>query len=717
MKVSRLYPLTLLALSLSTALSAQENAQYSDDVKQVPDDSSIEKLTVSGQRLQGYRYNEADGASPLSISIKDLPQSVSVIGLEQIRDYSLNDVNTLLNNVTGVNVEEVETDRTYYTARGFDISNFQVDGLGLPVINGNTHGDLDTAIYERVEVIRGANGLMTGVGNPSATVNLVRKKPTEDSLVSVRGQIGSWNNKRLDVDASGKLTDNISGRVVLAKQDKESYLDRYEVDKTVAYGVLSANLSDNTELLVGASQQKSDAKGNMWGALTLFYSDGTPTNFPTSTNTAADWSRWDVTDTRVFASLEHQLSDDWTLNADYMHVDTDEDSLLFYTYSSIDPETGLGLIGYASEYDLDDKQDYADIKLSGVFSAFGQRHDVVFGVNYGHLEYQDRSLYDFHTGNGFPALPAMEDYNGDVIFPELTDTGPEYTSDVTQRQIAYYAATNLSLTSDLNLILGARYNDIEVEGTSYAVDETTDASELVPYAGLVYAVNNNINLYASYTETFQTQTEKDENFERLDPVTGEAAEVGMKASLFDDSALLTVAYFDIKQTNLAVYSADIVNPVTGVPESVYEGSEGINSTGWELDISGELLPNLQTSLGITLFDIDGNDQVEAYTPEKKLNLATNYQFASIPELRVGASVQWQDAIFREQGAIEDVPFYTNQDSYTLVNLMASYDVTDSLRVSANVNNLTDERYLTTLYWAQSFYGAPRNYMLSVNWTY
>ncbi len=177
MKVSRLYPLTLLALSLSTALSAQENAQYGNEKKQVPDESNIEKLTVSGQRLQGYRYNEADGASPLSISIKDLPQSVTVIGLEQIRDYSLNDVNTLLNNVTGVNVEEVETDRTYYTARGFDISNFQVDGLGLPVINGNTHGDLDTAIYDRVEVIRGANGLMTGVGNPSATVNLVRKNP------------------------------------------------------------------------------------------------------------------------------------------------------------------------------------------------------------------------------------------------------------------------------------------------------------------------------------------------------------------------------------------------------------------------------------------------------------------------------------------------------------------------------------------------------------
>ncbi|MCT6980900.1 TonB-dependent receptor plug domain-containing protein, partial [Salmonella enterica subsp. enterica serovar Oranienburg] len=86
---------------------------------------------------------------------------------------------------TGVNVERVETDRTYYSARGFDVTNFLVDGVGLPFANGQQEGDLDTALYQRVEVLRGANGLLSFTGNPSATINFVRKRPTADFQGSV----------------------------------------------------------------------------------------------------------------------------------------------------------------------------------------------------------------------------------------------------------------------------------------------------------------------------------------------------------------------------------------------------------------------------------------------------------------------------------------------------------------------------------------------------
>ena len=92
-----------------------------------------------------------------------------------------------------VNVERIETDRTYYTARGFDITNFQVDGVGLPLTSGNNHADEDTSVYDRIEVIRGANGLMTGVGNPSATINFIRKRPTAENDFNVSAQLGSWN--------------------------------------------------------------------------------------------------------------------------------------------------------------------------------------------------------------------------------------------------------------------------------------------------------------------------------------------------------------------------------------------------------------------------------------------------------------------------------------------------------------------------------------------
>ena len=716
-----------ISLALLTSLTLPAGVA---NANAVPDDEDIEKLTVSGERLNNYLYEKADSLSRLDLDIKDLPQSISVIGEEMIDDFALNNINAVLDTVTGLNVEEVETDRTYFTARGFDVTNFQVDGLGLPVLSGNVHGDIDTAIYDRVEVLRGANGLMTGTGSPSATINYVRKKPTENTQISARGQLGSWNAKRLDIDASAPLTDSVGARVVVVKENRESYLDRYELDKTVAYGVISAALTDTTQLTVGASQQTSDAKGNMWGALTLYYADGTPTNFDTSTSTSADWSQWDVTDTRYFVFLEQQLAEGWSLKADYTHIETDEDTQLFYTYVSrdadtgvtlLDPETGLGLIGYGSEYTLDDEHDYADIYLNGNFDAFGQTHQVMMGASYAKVAYTDQSLYDFHTGNGFPLLPAMEDWTGNTPLPEFTDgaTG----SDVEEEQTAVYFGGNFALTDSLSLLAGGRFNQVEVTGISYGIDETLDENAFVPYGGLVYAINDDINTYFSYTEVFTPQTERDANFNRLDPITGEAKELGVKASLMDGNALLTVAYFDIDQVNVAVDDGFAANPVSGVEEQVYREADGLSSRGWEVDLAGEILPGLHTSLGLTFFDLDGDQLVADYTPEKLVNVNATYQFQTLPALKVGTSIRWQEATSRNVGQVPAA--YANagqdivieQDAYALVNMMASYTVNDSITIIANVNNVTDEKYLKSLYWEQGYYGAPRNYMLSVNWQY
>lgn len=164
-------------------------------------------------------------------------------------------------------VQEVETDRTYYTARGFDITNFQYDGISVPFVYGNVEGDLDTAMYERVEVIRGANGLISGTGNPSATVNFVRKRPTVVPQARVDLTAGSWDKRRIDTDVSGALNDagTVRGRVVYANENKNSYLDRYSREKNVFHGVLEFDLDDRTVFTLGHTLQTSDANSPMWG--------------------------------------------------------------------------------------------------------------------------------------------------------------------------------------------------------------------------------------------------------------------------------------------------------------------------------------------------------------------------------------------------------------------------------------------------------------------
>ena len=110
-------------------------------------------------------------------SLKEIPQSVSIISHQRIEDQNLDDIIDVLGNTTGVTSTQSDSERTEFYARGFYIDSYQFDGLPTQMVQNWSYGDsgLDLALYDRVEVVRGATGLLTGAGNPSASVNLIRK--------------------------------------------------------------------------------------------------------------------------------------------------------------------------------------------------------------------------------------------------------------------------------------------------------------------------------------------------------------------------------------------------------------------------------------------------------------------------------------------------------------------------------------------------------------
>ena len=680
--------------------------------------NEIEHIEVKGTYAEGYSADEVSGASRLDLSIIDIPQSVSVVTAAQIADFQLDNLNAALETATGVNVQRIETDRTYYTARGFDITNFQIDGIGLPLINGNYHASEDTAIYERIEVIRGANGLMTGVGNPSATVNFIRKRALQRDQLNVSASLGSWQNRRLQLDANKVVNDHFSARVVAVKQKQDSYLDRYSKDKSLAYTSMVSDISSDTQLAFSHSYLSESASGNNWGANPLFYTDGSATDYNVGTSTSADWSNWGVSRNESVLELQHFLSNNWRVKASYTYKRTDEDSELFYVYGTPDRSTELGLFGFASEYDLDDKQRSFDLYVNGDFNMFGRSHQLVFGLNDSKLSYTDRSLYDYQSGNGFPVMPPLTEWTGDTPLPTFADglTG----SEVTFEQSSLYASARMNLAEGLHLMLGGRYNDYQAAGISYDVVQDADESVFVPYAGVVYDINENLMAYASYTETFLAQRELDINDQVLAPITGESKELGLKKSLYNGLLVGSIAYFDISQQNVAVL--DPRTQSLAPTEQRYIGAEGITSDGFELEISGQIGQHSQVSMGLTDLNISGDETVKNYTPSRIFKLATTHDLAAIPGLTLGLSVRWQNAISREQGIVAEGfsnagdTIVTEQDSYALLGFMASYDISPNLSVNLNINNLGDEKYINSLYWAQGYYGAPRNYMLSLAWS-
>ncbi len=189
-------PRAFLLAGAAVATVSMATAAHAEDAPAAAADASVTENQVDGVVVTGARTCTS-AVTGLDMSLRETPQSVTILNQARIRDFGLTSVNDLLAQVTGVNVEKVETDRTYYNSRGFDITNFQVDGVGLPLIWGIQFGDLDTVLFDRVEVVRGANSMMTGTGNPSATVNYVRKRPTDTFKASgacstVRGTTTAW---------------------------------------------------------------------------------------------------------------------------------------------------------------------------------------------------------------------------------------------------------------------------------------------------------------------------------------------------------------------------------------------------------------------------------------------------------------------------------------------------------------------------------------------
>lgn len=673
-----------------------------------PAATDLDRIVVSGQR-DGYSAEPTPAATGLALTRREIPQSISVLTRTQLDDFGLDNLNDALDLATGVNVERVENTRTYYTARGFDITNFQRDGLGIPLPYGVQNGDIDTAPYERIEVLRGANGLMSGTGNPSATVNFVRKRPTADFEAQMRATVGSWERVRLEADVAGPFDAEarVRGRAVAAWEDGASYLDRHRLEKAVAYGAIEADLGAGTRLLAGILHQRNDADGPLWGALPLYYSDGTPTDYDRSTSTAADWSFWDTRETRAFVELAHALAGGWELRAAVNHERLLEDTQLFYVYGTPDRATGLGLFSYPSDYEGEFDALQADLRLVGGFALGGRTHDVVAGLSRADGAMRETSWYGNDIGT---PLPPLEQWAG--RYPKPAFDAFSAGSDFDYRRDTVYATVRWNLGERFKLITGANRAHVRMDGESYGEPHDSDEARTTPFAGVVWDVAPAYSLYVSYGEIFAQQTETGADGRVLPAIEGDNAEAGIKAGWFDGRLHASAAVFRVHQDNLAESVG--FDPALG--RTVYVPSDAV-SQGYELELAGELGEHVSLSAGFTHLAIEDDDgaATRTYVPRHTLRMAAMWRVPRIEGLRLGVSARWQDDIHREQSLLlaDGSPVVTRQEAYTVVGLVAGYRFAGRWEATLNVDNLTDAKYVPSLYWEQGYYAAPRSASLTV----
>lgn len=668
---------------------------------------------LTTEKTDRYGAAASSTATRLALSARETPQSVTVVTRARMDDFGLLNANDVLASTTGVSVDVVETDRTYFNARGFDISNFQVDGVGLPFTNGDQLGDIDTALFDRVEVLRGANGLLSSTGNPAATVNYVRKRPTSAFQASAGLTLGSWNRKRAEGDVSGPLNEagTLRGRAIVMAQRNESFMDNYALTKNLAAGLIEASLSPRTTLTLGLSRQANRPEGTAWGGLPLNYADGSPTAYPRSTAAAPRWSHWDNTDTTGFIELAHALGGGWNVKAMASYRTLKADGKLFSISGTLpDRVTGAGTESWLSTQLTDETQKLIDASASGPFELLGRRHDLVVGLNTARV--RNEASYQRGAGNG-TAITAPDGWGS---YPEPAWTGGTGSADFTNRRESLYAMTRLNLADPWKLLLGVNHTRMRSDGLGFrAVPRVYKDSETVPYVGTVVDVDAHHSLYASYTTIVNPQTQVDVNQALLGPIKGKNVELGAKGEWLNGDLNGSAAVFRTTQNNLAEYAGFDA-------DGGFSYYRRIDATakGFELELSGRLSPDWDLMAGYTQLRIEDATGAEARTfiPRRTARLSARYRVPAMPQLKLGATLRWQSDIHRVNGtqaAPDGSAIIARQPGYAVLGLMARYEFSERLSAHLLLNNVTDRKYLASLYWDQSLLGAGRNGQLTLNW--
>ena len=647
-------------------------------------------------------------ATGFDLSLRETPQSISVMTRERLDDFNLYKLSDVLEQTPGVSVEQ-QGDAFNFAIRGAAV-NMQTDGMRQKasgwLINTQTQYSMDDmAEIDRIEVLKGSSGLMMGEGAYGGTVNMIRKRPTDQFQASIGSAVGSWDNYRIDADISSPLNQSgsIRGRVVAAAADGKSYMDYVKNSNKTFYGIVEADLTERTLLTVSFTQKNRTQDGAAGTAMIQAYTaDGQFMGLkPREFNVAAPWSGYEQKSNNLFLDLTHRFENDWSA------------TLKGSLDKTVNPggQSGIWFTGIPAIVDVSWSRDYETrnrnlaLEVQGPFSLFGRQHELRFGGD------TYRTTTESYAG-GKRYNNVGLDYNGGggvLEIPDFTTMPINNHSYFSSQRNSLYAAGLFSLADPVKLIGGIRYTDFkQFDETpySYSNNDFKQHGVLTPYAGLVVDVTDQISVYGSYASIFKPQSGKDIDGNTLDPERGLTYELGAKGEFFNGALNASVARFWMKTDN----TAESTGEVRPTGETIYRAVNGATRRGYELEVSGEVAPGwqLQGSYVQNSSSLKTTDIV----PKHQFKIASSYRFAqALPGVSVGVAARWQS---KASARLLDQP------SYWLFDVMARYQVNKHLSLGANVNNVFDKKYMAGLRdfgRIQYSWGTPRNFTLNMRYQF
>ncbi len=647
-------------------------------------------------------------ATGLNLTLRETPQSVTVMTRQRMDDFQLHTLTDVLEQTPGVSIDH-QGDANNVMIRGSS-ANLQVDGM-RQMISGwatDSHKNYtldDLVEIDRIEVLKGSSGLINGDGKYGGTINMIRKRPTREFQASVGASVGSWSNRRADVDVGGPLNDagTLRGRVVAAASQGNGFRDNVKNNGQTLFGTLEADLTPDTLLNVGFTYRRREYQGVGDTSMIQAYSAaGQYIGLkPRSFNVGAPWAAYTQESRTIFGSVEQRLGAGWTARLRF----SDEETKI-PNYESGSWWTALPQaidVAWTRDYNNRNRALSADVK--GPLELFGRQHELVLGADTMRTSSASNSGSDRLSNLGLDyALGGAA-----IVRPDLDSFPLDNHSYFSSKRSSLFAAGSFSLHDQVKLIAGLRitdyrsFNDTPYSWYNYDYQQNNVRT---PFAGLVVDVHPNVSLYGSYARIFTPQNAQDINGSALDPETGTTQEIGAKGEFFDKRLNVSAAYFVMKTDNTAEDTGDARPDGT----SIYRAVSGVVRRGYELEMSGELAPGWQAQGSYV--QNDSTLSSASIYPRHQFKLASSYRLGSLaPGLTLGAATRWQS---KTSASV------LQQPSFWVVDLMARYQINRQLTIGVNVNNLFDKAYFAGLRNVGRLmytWGAPRSVHLNLRYAF
>lgn len=698
--------LAALAVAGLFPLATAQAAELEEEAAERPG----EAITVTGLR-QAYR-GEFD--------TREIPQSIAVIETRTLQDNNILRLTDALDLNAGV-ARQNNFGGLWdaYAVRGFVGDENLPSGYLVNGFNGGRGfgGPRDVAGIERIEVLKGPNAALFGRGEPGGTVNLVTKRAQFGTTSgTASASYGSFATARGDADLNLAVTDGLAARLIGYYEQADSFRDTVETQRYGFLPSISVRLGAHTVLTYDLELTRQEvpfdrgvvAINGQLGRVARNRFLGEPGDGPIKARATGHQLQ-----------LQHSFSPAWSLLVGGSYRETSlagfstEAELAASRQKLFADGQSLSRQRRFRDYDADHAVLRAE--LSGDATLAGLRHRVLIGADFDRFANGQLFLRVRPAANSRnPSDQAANIIN--VFAPvygrfALPVPGPQTNRLDVQKAFGAYVQDQITLSDRLQLRVGGRYDrfSLRSRNRTAGTEQMRTAERFSPQVGLVWTVDPALSLYASYGEGFRSNIGATAAGAIFDPETSRAFEAGVKFGLLDNALTGTLAYFNLRKTN--VLAADPANPGFSLPIG------RAASQGFEFDLAGTLPGEVEVQVSYAYVDaearadvLDPNFALQIRTgdrlinvPRHTVNLQASRPFAiGSTRLRLGAGLQHVGTRLGEVATRFELP------AYTLARLFANWQMSDRIEVFAQVQNLFDTTYYTNSFaqlWVQP--GTPR----------